>query len=441
VKYLHTWGRVATLATLCAIPVQLLAAEAGGNDANTFQYGLSAGATYSDNIARTSADKDTDTSVDAGFYAALRHDRGRLDASVNADLNYQARTGGDYPDSLSGGLAARAAYQLLHDRLTWVAQENLGQALRDSRDAATPGNSQNLNVFSTGPDIVLPLGARTDANLQGRWTDTSYEESDFGTRRLSGTIGLARQVGEHSSLSLNGSMEKTKYKELPSENDYETRSVYMGWSATGARTVVDFNVGYTRLEDQLNVSNGMTYSLGVQRELTSRSNMALRAGREFGDAADELLRSQRIRDVSIGDRPIETAADPRRSDYVTANWGFEGARSSLSLSGDWRRDVQTRSVDQNRRSLAGRLQLTRNIGPRLGVDFHTGYRTEDFTTASIEFDEWDVGVGVRWSVTRAMGLNLAWDHYTGDGDTSLGPDTRDFSENRISLRLTWSPER
>lgn len=437
-NHLNNLGQMAALAAFCLVPVQLLAAQAAG-DPNTFQFGLSAGATYSDNVGRTTANKDADTSVDAGLFATLRHDRARLTASLDADLNYQARSGGAYPDTLNGGLAATAAYKLLNDRLTWVVEDNFGQALLNSQDAVTPLNTQNLNVFSTGPDIVLPLGLRTSVTAQGRWTDTSYEESDFGTRRLSGTVGFARQLGEYSSLSLNGSTEKTRYKNLPSSGDYETRSVYLAWSATGARTVLEVNVGSTSLKDQVDSTGSMTFSLGVERQLTSRSSLSLDAGRNYGDAGDALQRGQSFRDVSSEERPIEASADPRRSDYLSVGWGLEGQRSGLALSADWRKESQTRSADQNRKSLSGRLQVTREVGPRLGLDFHTSYHTEDFVSASIEFDEWDVGLGMNWAVTRAVGVNLAWDHFVGDGDTSLGAGARDYSENRISLRLTWSP--
>jgi hypothetical protein len=439
VNQLNTLGRVLALTAFCTAPVRLLAAEAAG-DANTFQYGLSAGATYSDNIGRTSTNKDTDTSADAGFFATLRHDRARLVASLDADINYQARSGGVYPDTLNGGLAAMVAYRLFHDRLTWTVEDNLGQALLNAQDAVTPGNTQNLNVFSTGPDVVYPLGARTSLTAQGRWTDTSYEESDFGTRGLTGTVGIARQLGEHSSLSLNGSAEKTKYKNLPSSSDYDTKSVYLTWSATGARTTLDLDAGYTSLKGQLDSTGSMTFALGVERQLTSRSSLSLNAGRDFGDAAGALQRGQEIGDVSSGDRPVEATADPRRSDYFSVGWGFDGQRSGLSLSADWRKDTQTRSVDQNRKSLGAGLQVTREVGPRLGLDFHTNYRTEDFSTAAVEFDEWDIGLGMNWSIARGVGVNLSWDHFVGDGDTSLGAGTRDFNENRYSLSLSWSPE-
>src|SRR5690606_7753696 len=114
-----------------------------------------------------------------------------------------------------GGIEGRAAYRLLHDRLTWVAEDNFGQTLIQPHDVATPDNTQNVNVFATGPEILLPLGQRTSISLRGLGTDVSYEKGDLGNRRLSGTVGIVRRMGARSSLSLQGSTEHIMYKSLP----------------------------------------------------------------------------------------------------------------------------------------------------------------------------------------------------------------------------------
>src|SRR5690606_26399115 len=152
-------------------------------------------------------------------FAVFEHERERHTLTVDADLGFESHSYGSYSDSLVGGLAAGATYRLLRDRLTWVAEDNFGQALIESRDTITPDNTQDLNVFSTGPDIQFPLGPRTALTLQGRWTNVSYQESSYGNNRLSADLGLQRRLGLRSTLSINGSTEEVRYKSLPSDSD------------------------------------------------------------------------------------------------------------------------------------------------------------------------------------------------------------------------------
>ena len=193
-------GGALQVATL--LPMTALGAEEGSSRPN---YAVSAGVIRSDNAGRTDTNQQSETSLEAGLNGGWSYDRGRIRGSAAADLQYRTHSYAGYEDQLLGGLMANVQLEMLRDRLQWVVQDNLGQSLIDSQDVATPSNTQNVNHFSTGPSLHLPLGARTEVAINGRWSDVAYEDSDIGNRRLSGELSLIRQIGEHSSVSLNGS--------------------------------------------------------------------------------------------------------------------------------------------------------------------------------------------------------------------------------------------
>src|SRR5690348_7423816 len=173
---------------VAALPGLVVAAQAPDAEEG-FRYSVSAGAIYTDNAGRSHTNQESETSAELGVNAMLRHERERQTASLAADLQFQSHSYGTYADGVVGGATASAGYRLFRDALTWTIDDEFGKALIESHSLATPDNTQNLNVLSTGPDIRLPLGPRTGVLVQGRWTDVSYEKSSYGNRRLSGVLG------------------------------------------------------------------------------------------------------------------------------------------------------------------------------------------------------------------------------------------------------------
>lgn len=433
-------GIAATAAATVMLAISGNAAEPAGDARDGFRIELSAGATHSDNAGRTdSAGESTETSFEAGLVAGVRQDRPRLSATLDADLRFMTHNYGDYPDQLNGGLTGRLQYELLNERIAWVVEDHFGQSLLNAQNTVTPGNTQNTNVFSTGPNFTLPLGQRTEMFVQGRWLTVSYQYSNFDSNRLSGMLGLERQIGERSSLSLAASTQHATFRDLPSDADYDIHSAYLQWQARGARTTLQARAGYSRVEDSLDSSSGTVFGLQLSRELTTRTSLALDAGRSYGNSADALVRDQDIGGVSAGGRPATASADPQRSDYATLSWILDAERSGLRAAMNWRREQHLRDTSGDRRALGASLQISRRISQRMEAEFHSGYNAEDFRLADVEFDEWNAGLGLAWSISRFVGISASWDHHVGSGDTALGADTREYSENRYSLRLNWTP--
>lgn len=408
--------------------------------AQEFSLSVSVGVTHSDNIGRVSQNEQSETMPEAGLSLSLQRE-GRLEADLSADLLYRSYSDNVFDDELVGGLDARLIYAFVPDRFSWSVQDNFGQGFIDRQAVETPDNRQNLNYFSTGPNFTIPLGARTSLSISGRWSDVSYEKSDFGNQRLSGTVGLIRGLSDTSSLSVNISTQRVEFDRSPPNSNYDLQSAYLAYEAKGARTQLSLRGGSTALHDFGDTSNGPLLQVSLTREMTARSTLTVDAGTELNDSADTFRRDRGISGVSLGNEDVIASRDPFQQDYATVAWTLEGERTTLRLSAAWRREDHESNLSLNRKRRGAGINLSRRVGPRLTASLSGNYGSEDFDVSGVDFDEWSAGAGIDWNFSQNYSVSLRAERYDGSGDTSTGSGLRDYEENRISLRFAYSPGR
>ncbi|HEY7739923.1 MAG TPA: hypothetical protein VIB01_04840 [Steroidobacteraceae bacterium] len=418
-----------------ALAATMLAAAASAQETT---FSVSAGATHSDNVGRTAANEQSDTIAEAGMQLGWAHD-GRLDADVTVNARYLSYLDDTFDDELVGGLNGRLVYAFLPDRFTWTVEDDFGQSFIDPRDVETPANRQNLNVFSTGPTLILPLGSRTQVSVSGRWSDVNYEESELDSERLLGMVALSRAMSDTSSLSLNLSSQRVEFDASPPNSDYDLHSAWLRYQVRGSRTTIEVSGGMTSLHDFGERSDGPLFDLTLTREVGARSSLFVNIGTRFYDAADSFVRDRGFQDILTGNEDAVPARDPFQQDYANLSWTIEGARSTLELSSDWRDEEREVDATFDRESIGVGLELSRRIGPRTTASVFGRHTSEDFSVSGVDFDEWSAGAGLDWSLSATVALGLRAEHAEGSGDTSAGTGTRDYDENRMTLRFTYSP--
>lgn len=430
-------GAIAVFVAASALP-----REARAQAADELTIGLSAGATHSDNIHRTPDNEESETSIDAGLQLALDRQGGRLRSNVAADARFLTYLDDTYEDELVGGLDAEIVYWFAPERFSWVIEDNFGQSFIDPREVETPGNRQNTNYFSTGPDLIFGSQERTQVSLQARWSDASYEESETDNQRVSGTLSLMRRLGPRSSVSLNGTTERVEYDEEIFDSDYDQHSASVGFDARGARTTLRLEAGYTTTEDSVgDGSDAPLFNVSITRELTARSSFTLDAGTGIADTAESFRRDRAIRGVTVGNEDAIVSRDPYESDYASLGWDLTGTRNTLQIAADWRRENHEREDALNRDSIGASFQLSRHMGSRLTATLDGRWEREDFDQSGVDFDEWSGGLGFEWAVSRHLSVDLHGEHAKGSGDTLAGTGARDYAENRATVSLSYTPRR
>jgi hypothetical protein len=388
---------------------------------------LDLGVDYTDNVARTDVDKESETIGSVGIGLAIDAERPRLKADVGANLEYQKYLDDTFDDEVVGGVDANLEFTVLSERFVWVLEDNYGQISNNRLAADSPDNRQDFNYLSTGPDIALPLGQRHSIALSGRWSDTYYEEDGEDSQGMQASLALARQLTDMSSLSLNGSWSQIEYDEETSE-DNEIREGFVRFDATGVRTTLTLDAGYTETtRGDRDPSDGWLGRLTLTRELSPRTALELSAGSVFTDAGQSFRLEQEALGIVPGNADVLAVADVFRNNYVFLGLTAELDRMSFTVTV---RGTQERYEEQevfDRDVLGAEFSVDRRLSPRFTVGLQGDYSQEEFVFGpEVSFDEWFVGLSLDWQLTRAWSLRMTGQHFEGSGDGIA----RDYDEMR-----------
>lgn len=417
-------------AAACIAPA---VAQAQSAESQSF-WSLQGGFEYTDNVGRASIEEESETVGVAAFALQLNTDRPRLDAEIGANLEYRDYLDQTFDSELVGGVDGLVSFAFIPERFTWVITENFGQIANERTVADSPDNRQNVNYFSTGPDIMLPLGGRTLVQLSGRYSDTYYENTPEDHEALTGWLALIRQLSETSSVSLNGSTTDIEYDD-EAFAEYQLEQVFLRWSTVTERTTFILDGGYNDVTQDDESADGLLARLELLRAVGARSRVGLSAGTEFSTSGQGFRRDQELTGVVTGaDDAIIAASDPYQLDYAYLSWTTDRERSAFSVVLNARSEAHEVRTEVDRDVYGAAVTLSRQLSRRLDGSLVGRYLQEEFVNTGFKFDEWGVGLGLSWQLSERISLSLRFDHFEGASDDG----TRDFDENRAYVGLAYS---
>jgi hypothetical protein len=425
----------------CAGPL-LLAVSAGAQaQEQQASWAFDLGARYSDNIGRVDVNEESETVGIAGLSFAFDIDRRRLDARAAADLRYLHYLDSEstFDDEINGGLEGVLSLAFVPERLVWVAEENYGQVARNRQVADNPDNRQDINYFSTGPDLTLPFGARTTFQVSGRWADAYYEAGDQDSESLTGSAALIRQISEAVALSLNGTYSEIDFDQDETFVDYTIEQAFLRLTLTGARTTLTLDGGGSRLEqeDDSAKSESALARLDLTRQVGSRSSLRLTVGTQPSNSAQTFRRDQELGGVEVGgpDSAV-VSGDSFQSDYGYLSFTTDWERSSFTAFLSARQEDHEVFSELDREQYRATVNYSRDLTRNLSVDLRGTYLDEKFTETGFAFDQWGAGIGMRWQLGRQFSLRATVDRFVGSSDDG----SRDYTENRAYIGISYSSE-
>lgn len=416
-------------ASLCVI------AFAGSATAAEFDYRVSGGVGYTDNIGRTPTDEVDTTIATAGLQFAFDQQTAKLQADVVGDIAYYDYQDDTFNSEVLGNVYANGLFAIVPERFIWTAIDQFGQVLTDPFSPPTPANRQNINYASTGPDVMIGLGSQMRLRLGGRYSMTTYETAPLDSKGVSGSLSLIREISDRRSLSFNVNQSNTKYDEEALDADFNQTAAFARYEAHGARTNVQLDAGWNRLhrdatdDDQ----NGALLNLELSRRISAASTLVFRGGREFSSSAGDFRRDQGFTNVGLDATPGTQTADPFELDHATVGYEYFRNRSGFGVSATW----EDRNYDDNP-LLNQTLDLfsahvRRDLSPRVTVDLAASYTKGDFAGPSPSYDETSLGFTLQWRLTRNVSLRATADHVERNSDLPSG----EFTENRVMVTIGW----
>jgi hypothetical protein len=423
-------------------------------------YGVDAGIGETDNVNLTPTNKVSQTMalVDLDFDAKERSER--LDADARGAFSYLDFLQGAYGNELLGRFDGSAEVALIQDRLTWRFQDDFGQSQLDPFAAVTPANLENVNYFSTGPQLELRFGPTVFLNAGARYSRTDYQTSPFDSNRFEGDLGVGTHLSSRSSASVDGSFERVLFTTTVIDGvvvntNFNRTSLFGHYELEGARTNLTANLGVTKVDQGSDSNTGPSAKLQVARTLSSASKLTFTLGRDLTDASAGFGNLQAGAIPVVGTAPAAQQLLNYTVTYATAEWSYQRNRTGIFVSANWERDQYSSqpALDLTRSQLQFRFnrQLTRSFSADLFASLGrvnyphpnllevTNPQPIFLNTAPLGFAETDgqVGTNVIYHYGRGLEFRLRYDHTTRI--VSGAASGTGYQDNRVFLTVGYRP--
>lgn len=398
-----------------------------------FDLGVSAGVGASDNITRVAGDEVDETMATAGLDLRIRQEGTRLDTNVDGLLAFVDYLDDTFGSEVVGHVSADLQLGLIPERLIWVVQDDFGQTRGDPFAPVTADNRENINYFSTGPDLILRLGSAGFARVYGRYSNVRYEDRPLDNDRLLGGLSLGRQLSQTSNISLNAVHESLEYDDSLLNPDYDRQSAFIRMEGSGSRTSLVANLGYTNVDREGDTASGLLASVELERNISAASTLRLTGGTEFTDAGSTFSELQPGLLGGIDSGAVDASADVYERRYVTLAWMFQRNRTSFGLSLSHDDNSYERDVLLDRARSIASLTLERQVTRAMVLRLLGEFIREDFDNVAFKADDWRAGIGGSWNFSRSLALNLDLDHFDRSGSGAV----TGYTENRAFLTLSY----
>lgn len=392
-----------------------------------------AGIGYSDNIRRTASDQIEESIGTVGLNLDWRERTRRLRGDAAVDLSYFEYLDDTFESEVVGTANGSLTLGIVPETLHWVFEDTFGQAQSDPFAPVTPESRENLNFFSTGPDLIARFGATGFGRIFGRWSKTSYETSPLDAERTTGGISVGRRASSRTELTLNAVTERITFDQ-PLTPDYDRKNVFVGYELDAARTLLTADLGYTWLDrDGAEDTTGSALvNIAVQRELSASSLLHLTLGSQLGDAGDS-LRDALGGEVVGGGGQITATSDPFENRIASLQWQFARNRTGFSLGASWNQERYETQTQFNRARYVYTATFSRQLARTLDLQLITTLSDEQFENVDLETEELQFGVTLSWRAWRTLGWRLLLERYDRDASNGLG----EYQEHRAFLTLAY----
>ncbi|HET7844375.1 MAG TPA: hypothetical protein VFL14_09510 [Xanthomonadales bacterium] len=415
-------------------------ASAQDREPERFGYELSLGLEHSDNIARTSGDEIDDTILVPRAVVDLLHRGPRFEATVAADVSYRHYLDGSFDDEVRGRADAVAWWSILPGRLRWLFEDHLAVEPVSLFTRDDPSNLQQINVFTTGPQLELRPSPRTRVEADLRWTDSWAEETrEFRGQRTQATLRGELERTPLSTWGLAIEAWDVGFEDEFTSADYRRADVYASYARRLRRFELDAQAGGTRIDfDDGGDTSGPLARVGIAWLIDADQALRLRLRRQFSDATQSLIDVPLLEAPGTG-TPIErgVVADVFRERSAELRYERRGRRFAIDAGPFWRDYEYENTPTLDRRSDGAVAEASWALSPRTSLRFAAAGERRDYALDGREDRDIEIALGVERRFT---------DHWSGRAGVlhrrrdSTAPN-QDYDENVVFVTAVWSRPR
>ena len=392
-------------------------------------YGVLAGASYSDNVLRAEANEQSTGAAVLGLDLRGARTTGRLLYDLYADLEYRDYFEDGVDSQEFGRLIAQSSYAFVPEMFEWLLSGSFDQVREDLLRPVAPDNLENVVTLSTGPRLTLSFGDAFEAQAQAHYTVADYSEREFDSKTAGAVLTLGRRMSERSYIGIGAAYDDVTYDVAPGfiAPDYERREYFVRFNTEGARTTFEADVGYTEVTGVGVDDDGPMARARLTRRLTPYVSAFAAYTREFPTSTDASFTPEPAQGDLVEDSSILSAA-PRENE--SAEVGLEMARPRTAAALVYARRSESvlagggeeRDFDEVSASVS-RLITTRSTFGLYAIYTNETVSALDPLGATVEADadEMVFGANLMLAFGRALGVEMRVEHRERDSDAGLGP--------------------
>lgn len=403
----------------CALAIALPCHAQSQSASLRIDYELGLMGLHTDNVELAPGGGHSETILAPTLSVDARKDSADVQLRARGSFQYLDYRSGRYDDEAVGDFAGQLNWFVVPDRVALAFADYLGRAPVDITGGLTPGNQQEINVFTAGPSFYFRPGDATRGQIDLRFADTrSDETSEFDGNRYTGALRLLHLLSPNQTLSANLEGTKVDFGGGPG-TDYERYDLYAGYLRDSDRIDIELAGGYSRIErDDAGGVAGLAQRLSgplarvnIGWQVAPRSRIDIDARHEFADSATDLIaRSSRFDEPVIEDlsspnvlvsaslyrvRRLELGyqyESERFTAYVRpyveriryeerggADWDSRGAYVDLRYKLRPRLELQAWGLSERRELMDARTD--RDTSVRLGLSYEFSRRLRGFVGA------------------------------------------------------------
>ncbi|HKT72432.1 MAG TPA: outer membrane beta-barrel protein [Steroidobacteraceae bacterium] len=393
---------------------------------------VSASVGETDNIARMDGGPSQTVGV-IGVDFGLKRTGRRFDTDLKGDFNYIDYLQSYYGSEVTGRFDGAAGWEIVPERLRWSVEDSFGQAQLQPFSAVTPDNLENVNVVSTGPDLLLRPTQSLFVKLGGRYAYAHYETNPFDNRRLMGNFALGHDLSGHSSIALNGDFQSIRFTNTIVNSDYDRRNFYASYLARGSRTDLSVDAGVSQSNDGGSWRTTPFVRIEATRVVSTASVLKVIASRQYSDASDSFRSLQAGATGRIVVAPVSGTTSTYLDEYGTVLWSFERSRTMIDLSGTYERNTYATDHAQDVSRASVEARVARRMTSTLTAEVSGRAARERFLETDFHDRDYLASVAVAYRAGRRLEFKLRYDHER----RSVSAGTSGYTENRGLVTVSY----
>ncbi|WP_417566840.1 outer membrane beta-barrel protein [Marinobacter sp.] len=383
---------------------------------------------FSDNVALTPSDETSDVETRVNLTLAHQTDPGKCEARTAANVGYGVWYDDTFDPRNYASLDFAGDCQLARS-LSWEVSDNLRDVTQNSRASDTPNNRTRKNVFRTGPVYSLMLGELDQLTFSAKYGNTEYSEpEDTDSERY---IGTASWNHIFSQTFSGGVQFSTNRAELDTGVEIDTDVASLLFSKSWQATRLSGSIGVSQLESRFGgntqSSEGVVGNFSLERDINPVSHAYLRGSRELTDQTSDF-------DIRFGDVVFNlretTAVEVTALDAGFVRQFSDASRVNVGVFANRADYISTDEVED---SVGLRVSYNRTISALLSLQTGASYQYRTFDADGVNDNTYRADIGLRYELTRDLGLNGRIGHTTRTSDLS----SSEYQENWISLGLAY----